>query len=412
MTRSQAASSAVSPLCMKITIRLTACFALAWLMFASSASAGTGPWNLKALQQTPAATWGARTGLVQSVFYEGEPFQGQPTRVFAYVGRPAEGSGPFPAMVLVHGGGGKAFAKWAEHWAQRGYVALAMDTAGCGPDGRLPDGRPDQSDPTKFREFTKVEARDMWTYHAVAAVIRGHSLLASLPEVDRSRIGITGISWGGYLTCIVAGLDDRLKVAVPVYGCGFLGENSCWKPTSLAAMSPAARALWLKLFDPSQYVGDTRCRILFLNGSNDFAYPLDSYRKTVRLVRSKLRRVSIGIKLPHGHIWTFKEVDTFVDSVLRDAPSLARLLPPVIRGGSVLSKTEFTVPLTNAFLHYTTNTGAWQQREWKTEPAQLQDKVVTAALPKERPLTCYLSVIDERGVRVSTQHEELPASRR
>ena len=50
----------------------------------------TGPWNLRELNQAPAATWGARTGLVQEVFYEGEPFQGKPTRVFAYVGKPEE----------------------------------------------------------------------------------------------------------------------------------------------------------------------------------------------------------------------------------------------------------------------------------------------------------------------------------
>ncbi len=188
------------------------------------AAANTGPWDLPALKKVPTASWGATTGLVQEVFYEGEPFQGKPTRVFAYVGRPAEGTGPFPAMVLVHGGGGKAFPDWATHWAKRGYVAIAMDTAGCGPAGRLPDGGPDQSDPTKFRNFSESEAREMWTYHAVAAAIRGHSLLASLPEVDKKRIGVTGISWGGYLTCIIASLDDRLKVAVPVYGCGFLGS--------------------------------------------------------------------------------------------------------------------------------------------------------------------------------------------
>ena len=62
--------------------------------------------------------------------------------------------------------------------------------------------------------------------------------------MDRRRIGITGISWGGYLTCIVAGLDDRLKVAVPVYGCGFLGDDSVWKAGSLAKMTPrGSRAL-------------------------------------------------------------------------------------------------------------------------------------------------------------------------
>jgi alpha-beta hydrolase superfamily lysophospholipase len=69
-------------------------------------------------------------------------------------------------MVLVHGGGGKAFKDWAEHWARRGYVALAMDLAGHGPRGRLSDGGPNQSDEVKFREFTESVAREMWTYHA------------------------------------------------------------------------------------------------------------------------------------------------------------------------------------------------------------------------------------------------------
>src|SRR4051812_15857510 len=94
----------------------------------------TGPWNLESLKLPPHPTWGAEAGLVREVFYEGEPFQGKPTRVFAYYGRP-KGEGPFPAMVLVHGGGGKAFREWATLWAERGYAALAMDLAGHGPKG-------------------------------------------------------------------------------------------------------------------------------------------------------------------------------------------------------------------------------------------------------------------------------------
>jgi cephalosporin-C deacetylase-like acetyl esterase len=125
-----------------------------------------GPWDLNALKQAPAVEWGMRTGLVQEVYYQGELYHGKPTRIFAYLGRPATVKGPFPAMVLVHGGGGKAFRDWAEHWAKRGYVALAMDTAGNGPKERLPDGGPDQKDEVKFCEFTKDTERDMWTYHA------------------------------------------------------------------------------------------------------------------------------------------------------------------------------------------------------------------------------------------------------
>ena len=367
----------------------------------------TGPWNMAALQQTPPAEWGTRTGLVQEVYYQGEPYNGKPTRVFAYLGRPASGNGPFPAMVLVHGGGGKAFRDWADHWAKRGCIALAMDTAGCGPSGPLPDGGPGQGDDIKFRDFTDQDVRDMWTYHAVSAVIRGVSLVASLPDVDPRRIGITGISWGGYLTCIVAGLDDRLKVAVPVYGCGYLGENSAWKAGSLAKMSPEARARWLRDFDPSQYLRGVNCPILFLNGSSDFAYPLDSYRASYRLVPARFRHVSIVLNLPHGHIWTFDEVDAFVDSVLRHGTPLPCLGPMKIRGDTVTAKVVAPVPIKEAALRYTTDTCEWQKRRWESAPAEFGHGAITARLPPQRPLVCYLSVTDQRALRVSTEHEEL-----
>ena len=172
-------------------------------------------WDLAALSHAPTAEWGERKGLVQEVYYAGEPLNGKPTRVFAYYAKPdGPGPGPFPGMVLVHGGGGKAFSDWALHWAQRGYAAIAMDLSGSGPNGRLPDGGPDQSDAVKFRPFEDSDARNMWTYHAVAAAIRAHSLLAAQPGVDKKRIGLTGISWGGYLTCIIAGLDHRFKAAI------------------------------------------------------------------------------------------------------------------------------------------------------------------------------------------------------
>ena len=350
--------------------------------------------------------WGGRIGLVQEVYYQGEPYHGKPTRVFAYLGRPNTGKGPYPAMLLVHGGGGKAFSNWAEHWAQRGYVALAMDTAGCGPKGPLVDGGPDQSDATKFRDFTDEEVCDMWTYQAVATVIRGHSLLARLPEVDRSRIGITGISWGGYLTCIVAGLDDRLKVAVPVYGCGFLGEDSCWKATALANMRPDARDRWLHDFDPSQYLSGVKCPILFLNGTKDFAYPLDSYRASYRLVPAHLRHVSVVPDLPHSHIWTFSEVDQFVDSVLRDGAPLPRLRATVIQDDLVTATVVSSAPIKQASLLYTTDTGAWQKRRWESLPAAINGETIVAHLPSQRPLTWYLLVTDAQGLRVSTEHEE------
>ncbi len=369
----------------------------------------TGPWDMKSLSKPPAVTWGATNGLVQELFYEGEPFSGKPTRVFAYLGRPAtQTNGRLPAMVLVHGGGGKAFKEWAEHWARQGYVALAMDLAGNGVSGRLPDGGPDQADGTKFHNFTEADAHEMWTYHAVSAVVRANSLLRSLPNVNPERIGITGISWGGYLTCIVAGIDPRFKVAVPVYGCGFLGENSHWSDKSLAALTPGARTLWLQLFDPSQYLGNVRHPILFVNGTTDFAYPLDSYQKSYRLVPTKWRHVSVSVNRPHGHIWTFPEVDAFVDSVLAGKPSLVRVGRLVVTGGRLTTELDRAITPKDASLCYTTNSGPWQKRTWETIPAQVQGREVSAKLPSSRPLVAFLAITEERGVAISSEHVELP----
>ena len=373
-------------------------------------SPATGAWRLDELRLTPSSTSGSRTGLLEEIYYQGPTYQGRPTRVFAYLGRPAAPGKKSPGIVLVHGGGGKAFRDWAEHWAQRGYVALAMDLAGNGPAGRLPDGGPDQSDPTKFRNFAEKDAREMWSYHAVANVVLGHSLLRSLPEVDPERIGVTGISWGGYLTCLVAAVDPRFKVAVPVYGCGFLGDNSVWKDGSLAAMDPESRERWLRLFDPSHYLAEVRCPMLFLNGTSDFAYPLDSYQKSYRLVPERLRRVAIVTNLPHGHIWTFGEVDAFVDQELRGGKPLTTVGALAVEEGTVRVKVQSASPLTGAGLHYTTDVGPWSRRRWTSAPAKITGNLVAAPLPATRPLVAYLGVVDARGLRVSSEFLELPGA--
>ena len=46
---------------------------------------------------------------------------------------------------------------------------------------------------------------------------------------DRGRVEVearsTGVSWGGYLTCIASSLDPRFAFAAPVYGCGALRRD-------------------------------------------------------------------------------------------------------------------------------------------------------------------------------------------
>lgn len=384
-------------------------FTCGWMaLVAAPVGAVDGPWDLKTLKQPPEATWGETKDGAQEVFYEGEPFDGHPTRIFAYYAQPKEGDGPFPGIVLVHGGGGKAFADWARQWADRGYAALAMDLAGRGPDGeRLADAGPEQDDKTKFRDFTDDEVDQTWPYHAVAAVLRGCSLLASREEVDAERIGITGISWGGYLTCIAAGLDDRFKAAVPVYGCGFLAENSVWQPT-FERMSEDQRERWVRNFDPASYLADVRCPMLFVAGTNDYAYPLDSLQKSYRLVSEPVH-LTIRVKMPHSHPdgWAPMEIGIFLDSILKDGRPLPTIGPAELRGGRVVAQTSSTVPITRAELHYAVADGPWKKRGWQSTSAVHARDTVSVELPNIRPLVYYLSITDERGAQVSTPHEFL-----
>jgi cephalosporin-C deacetylase-like acetyl esterase len=376
--------------------------------FVARADETSVPWDVANLKQPPKVIWVDESGPLRKLYYESEPRNGKPTKVFAYCAFPEKLEGKAPAVVLIHGGGGKAFPEWAKLWADRGYIALAMDLAGKGADGQpLPDGGPDQSEPFKLPK-DRTDLKEMWTYHAVAAGVRANSLLASLPQVDADRIGVTGISWGGYLTCIVAGVDDRFKYAVPVYGCGFLAEDSAWLK-QFAAMSDDWRAEWLKNFDPSSHVGRAKMPVLFVNGTNDFAYPMGSYQKTYRLVEN--RALCVTVNMPHGHSqgWAPIEIGLFADQYVRGGKPLAKVDPRLkLNDQSTEATAKFAgADEPRAAFHWTTDIGPWQMRKWQSRDAAISGDQIKSEIPKERPLVFFVTLKDQRGATVSTEHEEL-----
>lgn len=369
----------------------------------------TTPWDLIALSKVPHYQWSQREGQIWSLFYQGLNYKGKPTRVFAYYASPATlerknmNTQRFPAVVLVHGGGGTAFKEWVQLWAERGYAAIAMDLAGCGPDRkRLQDGGPGQDHADKFGTIDEPE-QDQWTYHAVANVILAHSLLRSFDEVDAERTAVTGISWGGYLTCIVAGLDNRFKAAVPVYGCGFLHENSTWL-NEFARMTPQQKAKWVRLWEPSMYIASASMPVFFVNGTNDFAYPLDSYAKTYGLVKSD-RNFRITVDMPHGHPqgWAPIEIGLFIDEHLNNGLPLPRILRPQAGNNRIRAKVRTETKLASASLHYTTGTGPINKRKWQTVSGHLEGVSIVTTPPPEEATVWFLTITDERGVVVSSE---------
>ena len=369
----------------------------------------TTPWDLKALSKPPKFKWAGGKD-VRSLFYRGLPSQGKPTRVFAYYATPGSlANNPakdknLPGIVLVHGGTGTAFSQWARLWAKRGYAAIAMDLAGCGPNRkRLPDGGPGQGDDTKFAAIGQP-VDNQWTYHAVANAILAHSLILSFPEVDAKRTAVTGISWGGYLTCIIAGLDDRFKAAVPVYGCGFLHENSAWV-NQFKKMSAEHKAKWVRLWDPSMYVGSASMPMLFVNGGKDFAYPPDSHAKTYALVKSA-KNIRFSPDLRHGHIFDRpKAIEVFIGHHLKGGLPLARIAAPGIDKKQVAASVEAKTKLIAAELHYTTDKlpGNNRARKWVKMPATIKENCITAEGPPKDAVVWFLTVTDERKTMVSSK---------
>lgn len=379
------------------------------IILPSKSLPATTPWDLIALSKAPDYEWSQREGPVRSLFYEGRHYKGKPTRVFAYYGNPATLDGKnvegqrFPAVVLVHGGGGMAFEEWVRLWAERGYAAIAMDLAGCDANRkRLPDGGPGQSHADKFDTIDEP-AQNQWTYHAVANVILAHSLVRSFEEVDTSRTAVTGISWGGYLTCIVAGLDNRFNAAVPVYGCGFLHENSTWL-NEFAKMTSRQKEKWVRLWDPSMYIGSTSIPVFFVNGTNDFAYPLDSYAKTYGLVGSE-RNLRITVNMPHSHQhgWAPIEIGLFVDEHLTKGSPLPKILRMQCGDKQIRAKARAKTKLISVALHYTTGTGAINKREWQTVSGRLEGTSIVTTAPPEEATVWFLTIKDKRGAVVSSE---------
>jgi dienelactone hydrolase len=395
----------------KRVIELAALAAVSWQLAAQEVM----PWKREELFAVPKLYPAPQlaTNGVRAVFYEGVAYQGRPTRVFAYLSLP-EGASErqrVPAMVLVHGGGGSAFHSWVKMWNERGYAAISMDTCGCVSGGGYRNHpRHEHGGPAGWGDFDSIDkpVQEQWSYHAVAAVVRAHSLIRSLKEVDAARTGITGISWGGYLTCIAAPVDGRFRCAVPVYGCGFLGHNSGWKGKLDAMGERGVR--WLALWDPSVYLPRARMPFLWVSGTNDFAYPMDSLRMCVELLQAPVS-LCIRPRMKHGQWDGAKpaEIFAFADHFLKDAQALPAVTEVVRSGLDVrVAYDARGRTVARAVLNYTCGTGVWKEREWQELLAVLlpEQSRVEARIP-DCAAAWFVNLVTDDGMVVSTAHGDL-----
>lgn len=132
------------------------------------------------------------------------------------------GDGPHPAILLVHGANsfwGRT-EDWAMDWmdilARAGYCVLCVDNANHGER---------MTEPMQYLDVGSCHHRD-WMIQSVTDQRRGIDYLLTRPEVDTARIALFGGSLGGWIGCLVGGLDHRLAaVGLTVIGAWVEGDT-------------------------------------------------------------------------------------------------------------------------------------------------------------------------------------------
>ena len=245
-------------------------------------------------------------------YYSWESIDGElhPIQIRGFAARPALGGGNLPGIIHAHGLGG-----YADEDAATGPAALlgTFVLAYTGPGGGTEPSNTSEgmaaSAENGYKMFDTIEdLRGSWFWgHAVAAM-RGLTCLENHPDVDETRLGITGFSAGGVISHIVAGVDDRTKAAVPLSGVlawdvavqsPDAWQHALLKQAGLTSQSPEWTAL-MDLVNPQLILAGTQAKVFEVNGSCDEFFPLTAHLATYNALPADNRRLSLVANFDHG----------------------------------------------------------------------------------------------------------------
>src|SRR5262245_43429768 len=251
----------------------------------------------------------------------------------AIVAKPRAGAQPLSAIICLPGTNGTRqhlvdpalqltqFPRtgWARALAAEGFVTLS-------PVSRGSPAREQNIDTEAVR--TELSGEDYMGL-LVYEVIRAVDYLQTRPDVDRTRIGITGFSLGGAMTWYAAAADPRLTVIVPV--CGGVGTYDALtgnqKKTSYHSQYfyPSG---FLKLFpgdQPEVFASLAPRAVLVVGRDQDQGMPVEGLRKLEQEVKAVYAKRGaperFAVHITEGeHTYTvemFEQVKAWFDRFLK-----------------------------------------------------------------------------------------------
>ena len=229
--------------------------------------------------------------------------------------------GSAPAVVLPHGGPTSqtldSFNRTAIALASRGYVALAPNPRGSTGYGRA---------------FQDANRKDLGGGD-LEDEVAGAKFLGATGYVDAKRIGITGGSYGGYMTLMAVAKTPTVWAAgVEQYGIidwatmyrteaptlqqyqrGLLGE-------------PDTDAAVYKATSPLTFIHQTTAPLLVLQGDNDIRVPRGQAEQVVAALKADRRTVDSHFYPNEGH--GFAKRENQIDALTRTIDWFDRYLKP------------------------------------------------------------------------------------
>jgi dipeptidyl aminopeptidase/acylaminoacyl peptidase len=200
----------------------------------------------------------------------------------------------------------------AEVLTSLGYAVIAVDAycfgerSGKGPGGPQEIGGPEELSSSKYELWM---GRSLWAM-MVRDDLMALEYLFSRPEIDASRVAVTGISMGATRSWWLMALDDRIRTGVAV-GCltryQELTAEQKLKAHGIYYFVPG----FLKYFDTEAVISLIAPRpVLFMTGDEDIGSPVSGIRKIEEVLQRiyKLNKADNefrSIIYPHtGHVYT------------------------------------------------------------------------------------------------------------
>ena len=254
-----------------------------------------------------------------------ESFDGESVPAFLWE---PDGEGPFPVVVMVHGGPESqfqpaflpSFTPLTQHLVSRGYAVAAPNVRGSTGYGK------------RYQHLDDVRLR----LDSVRDLASLHEWLGTRSTIDASRAVLYGRSYGGYM--VLAGLafqPERWAAGIECVGISnfvtFLENTAPWRR---ALREPEYGSLendreFLVEASPITHVDRIRAPLFIQHGANDPRVPLEETEQIHKVLTEKGIRCDLLVHEDEGHaigklenrVETFERAVAFLEEIVGNPTS-------------------------------------------------------------------------------------------